>query len=325
MGHLIEAMKEHVELYRGLGFCVVPAPPGSKHPVLSWRQYQQRKPTDEEIEKWFSREQNIAIVCGRVSGNLVVLDFDDAEVYEKFFDPQKIEAGTMVVRTGGGKRHVYLRSSEPVPSFKVPQLKLEVRSDGNVVIAPNSLHPSGRRYEFVSEARGVPRLHNFLDEFWSRVERLGVKPYEIADRELEHFEIHSTGKRWKGRSPPCIAKLLKGAGEGFRNEAAARIASYYLHIKGYGAWKAWKAVQRWNAKNTPPLEAAELKRVFLSIGKGGKGGGGYTYLCRSLVPFCERERCSYIKWRMCQRTVEKLMADEEPRAEGGGKKRGEDR
>jgi hypothetical protein len=320
VGHLIEAIKEHVELYRRLGFCVIPAPLGSKHPVLSWMPYQQRLPTEEEIAEWFGREQNIAIVCGKVSGNLVVLDFDDVGVYEKFFDSKKIEAGTMVVRTGGGKRHIYMRSSEPVPSFKVPQLRLEVRSDGNVIIAPPSIHPSGQRYEFVSETRSVPQLHNFLDEFWSRVERLGVKPYEIADRELEHFEIHLTGKRWKGRSPPCITKLLKGVGEGFRNEAAARIASYYLHIKGYGVAKAWKAVQRWNPKNTPPLEISELKNVFLSIGEGG-----YTYLCRSLAPFCERERCSYIKWRMCQRTVEKLMADEEPHAEGDNKKSREGR
>ena len=86
-----------------------------------------RKPTEEEKQKWFGGENqtNVAIICGKISGqngtSLVVLDFDTIPNYEAF----SIQAGdklgyklcnvTPVVRTGRGYQ-VYFYIEDPTES-----------------------------------------------------------------------------------------------------------------------------------------------------------------------------------------------------------------
>ncbi|MBC7219064.1 MAG: bifunctional DNA primase/polymerase [Hadesarchaea archaeon] len=305
---LTNPLDEYLSTYRSLGFCVIPAVYGDKRPEIAWEPYQRKRPSEEEIARWFhdGRPHNVAIVCGAVSGNLVVLDFDDVSVYEKFFDVKKIERETIVVRTGSGKRHVYLRSTEPVPSFKVPQIRLEVRSDGNIVIAPPSMHPSGNRYKFIGNTRKLLEVDDLLEVVFGTVkEKFGIEPFQISDRCLEDFETADTKERYKGRPPPCIFKLLQGVGEGFRNEAAARLSSYYLYVKKYPLERTWNRLLEWNQKNHPPLDERELRSVLGSMAKRK-----YTYLCKSMAPFCDREHCRYIRSWLTRKSVEELLKDE---------------
>jgi hypothetical protein len=83
--------------------------------------------------------------------DLVVLDIDprhggDASLFELEQShgplPRTVEA-----HTGGGGHHIYLRH----PGGSVPDgislaPGLEIRGDGGFVVAPPSMHPSGRRY-----------------------------------------------------------------------------------------------------------------------------------------------------------------------------------
>jgi len=76
---------EYALFYVSYDLSVIPLKPGEKVPIVRWEKYQQEAPTIDEIRKWFEgANNNIAIVCGKVSGNLVVIDFDDTEIYEKF-------------------------------------------------------------------------------------------------------------------------------------------------------------------------------------------------------------------------------------------------
>src|SRR5688572_14460750 len=73
---------------RGLSVIPVPLPrpgcspgrPGDgKVPLIAWREYQTRLPTEAELRDWFGGEPvNLAIVCGQVSG-VVVVDADDRD------------------------------------------------------------------------------------------------------------------------------------------------------------------------------------------------------------------------------------------------------
>src|SRR3712207_2594147 len=62
---------------------VAPVPPdGSKRPRISWKPYQRRLPTDDELVSWFASGKNgVAVLCGRVSGGLEVIDFDDDTLF----------------------------------------------------------------------------------------------------------------------------------------------------------------------------------------------------------------------------------------------------
>lgn len=56
--------------YLDQGFSVIPVKQADKRPYIKWGQFQQRRPTTDDLERWWSQwhEANIAIVCGEVSG-----------------------------------------------------------------------------------------------------------------------------------------------------------------------------------------------------------------------------------------------------------------
>jgi hypothetical protein len=147
---------EYALFYLSYGLSVIPLKPGEKVPIVKWEKYQEEQPSIDEVKKWFKvTNNNIAIICGRVSGNLVVIDFDDAEVYEKFMKEIESDAelkaiieSTWLVKTGKGY-HIYLR----VDSDKIIKIgkmaKVDIKGEGGYVVAPPSLHPNGKRYEFI--------------------------------------------------------------------------------------------------------------------------------------------------------------------------------
>ena len=132
--------------YLKMGVSVIPIPYRAKAATITWSEYMKRLPTEQEIREWFrNEEKNIGIVCGKVSKNLVVFDFDDQEAMSFVIsDINETAKKTMVVRTGKGF-HVYYRVKTP-ENFKLMNLKVDVKGEGGYVIAPPSIHPSGIKY-----------------------------------------------------------------------------------------------------------------------------------------------------------------------------------
>lgn len=285
-----EDLEKAVEKYLEFGFFIIPAHYGKKTPKVKWRQYQKKQPNKDEIRKWFNAKNNvnIAILCGKPSGNLVVLDFDDASLYPKFFDSSKLEKETLVVKTGGGKHHVYLRTDKPIPSFRIPQLKLEVRSEGNIVIAPPSKHPSGRFYELVDpNVNQVLLVKDLAEAVWKKAEKLGVKsPKLLFQEESRDYQ----GEPYKGKDPPCIQNLLKGVEEGLRNEAGMRLASYWLKLRKYQPKQVLAELEKWNALNKSRLPRDEINNILESAKKLE-----HSYGCRLNQAWCDLERCNLKK------------------------------
>lgn len=82
---MIEAQKAINYLRAGLS--VLPANRAQKRPCLPrWSEFQARLPTEPEVCRWFAnRSDAICIVCGKVSGNLEVIDFDNhGELFPKW-------------------------------------------------------------------------------------------------------------------------------------------------------------------------------------------------------------------------------------------------
>lgn len=52
---------------------------GTKSPVMPWKQYQQRLPTEQEVHTWWEQQyprSGVALICGQVSGNLEMLELE---------------------------------------------------------------------------------------------------------------------------------------------------------------------------------------------------------------------------------------------------------
>ena len=104
--------KEYIEW----GLCAIPPRQGEKRPIGTWREYQERLPTDDEWEQW-SNADAIGIVCGKISGNLLVIDFDQqGKVFEDY--KSKISDALwqrlVIEQSPSGGYHIFVRSEEPV-------------------------------------------------------------------------------------------------------------------------------------------------------------------------------------------------------------------
>jgi hypothetical protein len=127
------------------GLCALPAVRrGDEKRVAlrSWKPYQSRLPSSEELGSWFGDEAGaMCLVCGAVSGNLEMIDFDlGAEAFEAW--RQAVEASSpglverlVIESTPSGGRHVAYRCEAAVSgNTKLAQRRIEVDDGGPVVI-----------------------------------------------------------------------------------------------------------------------------------------------------------------------------------------------
>jgi hypothetical protein len=171
--------------YIAKGLSIIPIGRGTKEPAYhllplvydetsgkdrhSWGMYQERYPEPEELVAWFvGAENGIAIVCGKVSGGLVVLDIESVELYERWrelaealLDPSLLDQ-LPIVATGKG-RHVYFRMPEPVGNLRLAMdgktLLAETRGQGGCAVVPPTVHPSGATYTLINGDLGaIPLL-----------------------------------------------------------------------------------------------------------------------------------------------------------------------
>jgi hypothetical protein len=156
------------------GWAPLPLEPGGKRPLVTWARFQQRRPTPGELRYWWHRwpDAGLGLVTGAVSG-LVVVDVDprnggDATLEDLEHEHCPVPV-TVEVLTGGGGRHLYFRH----PGVEMPPAKLgpglDLLADGSQVVAPPSIHASGRRYEWeVSRLPGAVPLAELPT--WLRVD-----------------------------------------------------------------------------------------------------------------------------------------------------------
>jgi len=85
---------------------VIPINPQSKKPYLPWKKYQQRRPTEGEVEQWFDDwpDARLAVVTGELSG-IVVVDCDSEEAHQ--FAIEEGLSSPVRVKTKRGVHHYF--------------------------------------------------------------------------------------------------------------------------------------------------------------------------------------------------------------------------
>jgi len=187
---------EHALAYADLGLRVIPCDQprldnwlggsGGKRPIIfDWP----RRATieDWQIHHWWGHDEddrptlhpdymaggrfpgaNVGIVTGR---GLVVIDVDLRHGGFETLAALEAELGPLprdwTVRTGGGGLHIYLRVPQRLP-YKLRDLGpgVEVKHTGKCVIAPPSIHESGKKYIWLScDGEEPPRMpKSWLDK-----------------------------------------------------------------------------------------------------------------------------------------------------------------
>ena len=118
-----------------------------KRPLVKWEEFQKRRPTEEEVESWWTRwpDANIAIVTGRISG-LVVVDADGAAGLE--WMKENLPVTGVYVQTCKGWHGYYRHPGTDIQNRVRIAPEVDIRAVGGYVVAPPSLHDSGWCYQF---------------------------------------------------------------------------------------------------------------------------------------------------------------------------------
>jgi len=111
---------------------IIPLHPNSKQPAVKWKEYQEKKYENIDfLKQW---QGNFAVICGQTSNNLVVVDIDSKELYEKFKDIE-----TFTIKTAKKGYHLYFFSKVyPERKIRVGGLAVDVLGGASYCVIPPS-------------------------------------------------------------------------------------------------------------------------------------------------------------------------------------------
>jgi hypothetical protein len=235
-----------IHQYTSWGLSVIPFEYQSKEPAVAWEKYQHSPPGEKQLVKWFGNgvPRNVGIVCGHVSGNFVVLDFEDKDLFWQF--AQKWEAlrgraiheETPVVVTSRGY-HVYLKIHKLPGNQKF--YNWEIRAEGACVVAPPSVHPNGTVYCFANPETDILQVDD--------ISELGIDVEKKA-------RVIIRDSFWAD-------KALKGVAEGQRDDTCIRLAGHYK-AKGLTCEETLTLLKAWAERCTPPFPHKDVEKCVHS-------------------------------------------------------------
>jgi hypothetical protein len=240
-------MREAIKLY-ALGFNIFSMPRGKKEPYAGFKwtplkphrlHYDPTSPYHpNDLRQVFLTPCNIAVVTGRTSGNLFVIDCETQAAFTLHIRMLR-ERGIPLwaVRTARGG-HIYLRSNsgevQNIASGTIPDL--EVRGNSNYVLAPPSVHPTGAIYQwFQREGDYVPVVSlSAID--WLR------------DGDGNPVALTTKRQRSKRESSPFLPRTRAYLANGFAIPEGAREVRAFeavcdLAANGYSQTDAYKVIQ----------------------------------------------------------------------------------
>lgn len=246
-----DAMRTAAQSYAARGWSVIPMESHGKRPLVAWTEFQQRRAAPDEVDAWFEHwpDANVGIVTGHVSG-LVVVDVDAKHGGFDSLATLTHEFGglpdTVTAETGGGGRHLYFHHPRDALRNRVGiRPGIDLRAEGGCVVAPPSVHPSGRRYAWASdrspEAIRVAALPAWFLDLLRKPQR--------SSHSLAH---------WRQLTQA-------GVDEGERNATLASLTGHLLW-RGVDPEVALELLLAWNrSRCRPPLPDDEVARVVQSI------------------------------------------------------------
>lgn len=235
--------------YIRLGWNVIPLKPKDKKPLLpSWREWQTKKVTEEIVKKWWQENPaaNVGILTGAISG-IVVLDVDGETGRKSLAQIAKELPPTPVSNTGKGSHYIYRHPGFEVRNFAGKLPGLDFRGDGGYIVAPPSIHPSGRKYEWAID----PQM---------------VQPVPVPEWLMKLLEQ----KKEANRESIDPLKVLAGVPEGQRDVTLFRYACR-LRAKGMTKEEALALVLQAARNCTPPFPEDEAKKKVESAWRYPEG------------------------------------------------------
>ena len=238
-------LREAAVIYLMGGFSVIPLK--GKLNAVPWKVYQQQRARNRDLQWWDMDGllQNIGVVCGAVSDNLVVIDLDGEWAIKTFSDLFPTLLQTLTVTTGSGSgQHLYFRV-DTLPATKKHSQGghngIELRSEGAYVVAPQSVHPDTRKPYQIASKRPIRRLSSLNDiQGWIELLNHEQKPAPVIQRKEERTSRFVDPARilnpqaWTNAAVRDEARAVQNTPEGGRNDRLNTAAYNLGQIVGLG-------------------------------------------------------------------------------------------
>jgi DNA-binding transcriptional regulator YhcF (GntR family) len=261
--------------YAAQGLSTIVALPWSKVPLVEWKAYQYDPPSTLEREAMFSLEDslNIGVVCGAASKNLAVIDAESMRAFETQL--RRCEragiANTWIGETWRGG-HILAQLPMAVKPKSFKHDGFEVRAQGQFVLMPPSVHPSGAVYRFINRPASIIRVASLDALDWLGLQPAPEKQIPRIARYLLQGDLQS---RYDSRSEAEQAIITALFNVGFRfAEILAMFKSYpaagkFREIettKGSIAATSWlrtcfNSASTWCATDSPARRLARTTQV----------------------------------------------------------------
>jgi hypothetical protein len=206
----------------------------------------------EKVRAFWSRWPNANVGIATGPSGLVVVDVDPKNGGDESFGALRTELGaatfdTVTALTGGGGEHYYFRDefAQFRNSAGLIAPGIDVRAVGGYVVAPPSVHVSGRKYEWEASSR--------IDDH-----PIATLPASIAEK-LRKPKATSSGDFGN-----VVDLKIK---QGGRDNALARAAGA-MRYKGFDEEEIFATLSVTNRKRCePPLPEADVRRIAKSIAR----------------------------------------------------------
>jgi RecA-family ATPase len=242
--------------YAEAGYAVMPVKRSDKAPYTPHGLKDASKDPDT-IRGWWKQwpEANVAIACGSVSNNIVVIDVDNKPGKNGLLSIAiwQSEHGdfpeTVVAHTGSGGKHYYFHVQDP-KAFKnrvdaIPAV--DIRGDGAYVVAYPSEHENGKMYTW---RHGVSIIDT--DEIAEANESV-LELLNMNSRESAAQKQHTAAKK----------QQVKNVKSGNRNDTVFRYAASQCGLD-VPIEVCMTAVRELNKDFEPPLDDHELEKTVRS-------------------------------------------------------------
>lgn len=255
-------------MYLRNGWSVIPIRPRAKEPLIPWTEFQKRRATEEEVRRWFTDNPtaNVGLVTGAISG-FIVVDIDGAEGAKSARALKLYSPMTAMTGKPEGKHLYYAHGGKEYGNTCRRWAGIDTRADGGYVLAPPSIHPSGRRYQWMAGSQVFKSLPEFPASLFNPAVRQltgggignpqgwmseALANLKEGNRDDTFFKIASRLRRENWNDKDAFAFLCPHADRvGFtRTELQAKIDN---------AWSRYTPVSK------------ESRRASIRTGAGGAG------------------------------------------------------
>ena len=242
--------------YLDRGFSVIPIGRDKKPLLDSWKPYQKRHATPEEVAQWFQKwpNANIGIVTGEISG-LVVVDADGPE--GEAWVNEHMPPTSVYQKTGKGKHFPYKHPGYEVRNRGRLAPEVDIRGDGGYIVAAPSRHENGTKYQWVY----IEGFNGFddLEVYQPPQARACPTPasFTSTGAGVPINKDLSNVKPWVSEDDPCP--------KGGRNITLTSLLGHWLNENpDYEA--ALERAKQWsNTRCQPPMKEDELTTTVRSI------------------------------------------------------------